>query len=212
MGEFHSLAAADLSSNQLYDILTFAIQPRPIAFVSTLGPDGVANLAPFSFFMPGGASPPSLAMSINRAGGGRRKDTLRNIEATGEFVVNAVVRAMADGMNSTSFAFPSGHSEWEPSGFTPIPSELVAPPRVAESPFQFECRLFQIVEHGESAGAAVYVIGEIVRIHIAAELWSESGVIAGDFAPLSRLDGSRYLDLASLEVFPLERPSGPNTS
>jgi flavin reductase (DIM6/NTAB) family NADH-FMN oxidoreductase RutF len=207
MGDFYSVGSADLTASQLYDILTLAIQPRPIAFVSTLGPDGVANLAPFSFFMPGGANPPSLALSINRGAGGRRKDTLKNIEATGEFVVNMVIRTMADGMNACSFAYPSDVSEWDPAGFTPVPSVVVAPPRVAESPIQLECRLYQVVEHGTGAGAAVYVIGEIVWLHLDAALWSADGVAAEMFRPLSRLGGAHYLDMDALEVFELRRPT-----
>lgn len=209
---FVSFGASELTSSQLYDIMTFAIQPRPIAFVSTLDPNGVANLAPFSFFMPGGANPPSLALSVNRGGGGRRKDTLRNIEATGEFVVNTVIRPMAEGMNSTSYAYPAEVSEWEGAGLTPVPSIQVAPPRVAESPFQFECRLYQVVEHGEGAGAAVYVIGEIVELHLAKAFWDQGSLRAADYAVLSRLGGAGYLDVGALETFDLARPTGPNGS
>ncbi len=207
MRDFYSVGSSELSSSQLYDILTFAIQPRPIAFVSTLGADGVANLAPFSFFMPGGANPPSLALSINRGSGGRPKDTLTNIQATREFVVNAVVRSMADGMNACSFAYPSDVSEWDSAGFTPLPSVFVAPPRVGESPIQLECRLHQVVEHGSGSGAAVYVIGEIVWLHLDAALWSAEGASGLAFRPLSRLGGANYLDMEALAVFELPRPS-----
>lgn len=212
MSGFVSFGASDLTSNQLYDILTFAIQPRPIAFVSTLDPDGIANLAPFSFFMPGGANPASLALSVNRGGGGRKKDTLRNIVATGEFVVNTVIRDMAHGMNSTSYAYPAEVSEWEGAGLTPVPSLLVAPPRVAESPFQFECRLFTTVEHGEGAGSAVYIIGEVVHVHVAEAYWPEDRLVAAPYEVLSRLGGAGYLDVGALETFDLPRPTGPNGS
>lgn len=207
MRDFYSVGSSELSSSQLYDILTFAIQPRPIAFVSTLGADGVANLAPFSFFMPGGANPPSLALSINRGSGGRPKDTLTNIQATREFVVNAVVRSMADGMNACSFAYPSDVSEWDGAGFTALPGVVVAPPRVGESPIQLECRLHQVVEHGSGSGAAVYVIGEIVWLHVDAALWSAEGASGLAFRPLSRLGGANYLDMDALAIFELPRPS-----
>ena len=212
MDGFVSLDAESLTASQLYDVLTLAIQPRPIAFVSTLSAEGHPNLAPFSFFMPGGANPPSLALSVSLGSGGRQKDTLRNVEATREFVVNTVTRAMADGMNATSYSFPPEVSEWERSGFTAVASERVQPARVAESPFQFECRLFTTVPHGSGAGAAVYVIGEVVRVHVLETHWNGTNFVAGDFAPLSRMGGANYLDVSALEVFELARPTGPNGS
>lgn len=212
MGGFAHLNPADLTSSQLYDLLTFAIQPRPIAFVSTLSESGVANLAPFSFFMPGGANPPSLAVSVNLASGGRSKDTLRNIETNGEFVVNIVTPAMAEGMNSTSFAYPPDVSEWGRSGFTPVESIAVAPPRVSESPFQFECRVHQIVRHGDGSGAAVYVIGEVVQVHVAGDYWDGEKLVLAPFATLSRLGGARYLDSERMEMFELARPTAQDGS
>ncbi len=180
------------------------IQPRPIAFVSTLDSQGRANLAPFSFFMPGGSNPPSLAFSVTLGSSGRRKDTLRNIEATGEFVVNIVTREMAEGMNATSFSFPHGESEWPVTGFSEIESDLVRPFRVAESPAQFECSLFQIVDHGVESGSAVYVIGEVRRVHILAELWDD-GMLT-EIHPIARLGGAQYLDTAHGTRFELKRP------
>lgn len=206
MPEFVTLDPQRMSSAEAYDVLVASVQPRPIAFVSTLDGEGRPNLAPFSFFMPGGSSPPSLVVSVTLGAAGRRKDTLRNVEATHEFVVNIVVRSMAEGMNATSFSFPPGDSEWEPGGFTAVPSELVAPPRVEESPVQFECKLFQVVQHGESSGSACYIIGEVVRMHVNSELWSESGIDPATLRPISRLGGPHYLDTDALERFTMERP------
>lgn len=207
MDTFKTLLPSELSTAEVYDLMVSTIQPRPIAFVSTLDPDGRANLAPFSFFMPGGANPPSLALSINLGSAGRRKDTLANIETTKEFVVNLVVRAMAPGMNQTSFSFPAGESEWPASGFTQVPSAAVSPPRVAESPIHYECRLYEIVHHGTESGAACYVIGEVVAMHVRSALWSDH-LDPDSIQPLARLGGPMYLDTATLERFMMERPKG----
>ena len=207
MDTFKTLLPSELSTAEVYDLMVSTIQPRPIAFVSTLDPDGRANLAPFSFFMPGGANPPSLALSINLGSAGRRKDTLANIETTKEFVVNLVVRAMAPGMNQTSFSFPAGESEWPASGFTQVTSAAVSPPRVAESPIHYECRLYEIVHHGTESGAACYVIGEVVAMHVRSALWSDH-LDPDSIQPLARLGGPMYLDTATLERFMMERPKG----
>ncbi len=186
----------ELPPREAYALLAAVVQPRPIAFVSTLGADGVANLAPFSFFMAGGSNPPSLCFSPTLDAKGGEKDTLRNIREAGEFTVNAVDRRMAYGMNAASAALARHESEWEPSGFTPLESELVRPARVAESPAQMECRLFSIVAHGHGPSAARYVIGEVLRLHLRDE----------PFHPLARLGGPDYLDLANGERFALPRP------
>ena len=128
--------------------------------------------------------------------GGVEKDTLRNVRETGEFTINAVDRAMADGMNATSASFGPEESEWGPSGFTPLASELVRPARVAESPAQMECRLFTIIEHGDGPTAARYVVGEVVRLHVREDAYET----------IARLGGPEYLDTGTGERFGLRRP------
>jgi flavin reductase (DIM6/NTAB) family NADH-FMN oxidoreductase RutF len=196
-GEYRTIDPAELGPRELYTIMTSIIVPRPIAFVSSVSPEGVENLAPFSFYMGGGSNPPSLAFSpsLDREG---EKDTLRNIEATGEFVVNTVDRPMVDGMNYSSRRLPAHESEWPGSGFSKRSSTAVKPPCVAESLAQFECRLFQIVRHGEGVGSARYVIGEIVALHVPLDL--------GSLDLVSRLGGADYLDLAANVRFTLPRP------
>ena len=186
----------------LYRVLADTVVPRPIAFVSTVDEAGRPNLAPYSFFIVGGSAPPSLCFSPTFGRNGE-KDSLRNARATGEFVVNLVVRGMAEGMNAASASLPHDESEWEPSGFTPLPSTLVRPARVAEAPVQFECRVLTIVEHGEGVGAARYVIGEAVAIHLDEALIGRTG----DFRPIARVGGNDYLDLADGARFELERPA-----
>lgn len=208
MRSWASLACSDLSESQVYNILVEAIGPRPIALVSTLDEAGIPNLAPFSFFMPGGVNPPSLAISVNEGAAGR-KDTLRNILATKDFVVNTVHREMANGMNVASFTFRSEDSEWPATGFTAIESADVRPPRVGESLVQFECRLFEVVHHGSGPGAANYVIGEVVRAHVLADLWTGTAVEHGSIRLLSRMGGPTYLDTSALEFFEMPRPTAP---
>jgi flavin reductase (DIM6/NTAB) family NADH-FMN oxidoreductase RutF len=203
-----SFGAGDLSQDDAYSILVAAISPRPIALVSTVSAERVPNLAPFSFFMAGGASPLSLAFSPTDGPRGP-KHTLANIVTTGEFVVNTVHRGMADGMNASSFGYGPTDSEWRASGFTMLPSIDVQPKRVAESLVQFECKLFQIVRHGQGSGAANYVIGEIVRIHVSPTVWGPNGIDLDQVRLLARMGGPRYLDAAAMEVFELQRPTGP---
>ncbi len=195
-----------MTSSALYDVLVSTVQPRPIAFVSSVSKTGERNLAPFSFFMVGGTNPPSLVYcpTLNRRG--EPKDSLRNVLETGEYVVNLVDRAIAEAMNATSPEFPANVDEWSYSGLTPVPSDKVAPERVAESPVQFECKLFKVVEHGDGPSAANYVIGEIVRIHLRPEVWKDGRIVREEVRLVSRLGGSEYLDLDAMEIFTMVRP------
>ena len=209
---FRSLDLKALDAGTRYRLLTGLIVPRPIGFVSTLSADGTPNLAPFSFFMVGGTSPPSLMFSPLLDIEGEPKDSLKNVCETKEFVVHLVTREMAVGVNEASFAYPQGSAEWDASGFTMLESQVVKPPRVAESPVQFEYRLFQAVRHGEGSSAAVYVVGEIVMAHIDVALLGEDNRLLLRFEPISRLGGSDYLDLATGKLFELDRPKGPASS
>src|ERR1700694_1550574 len=132
--------------HQVYQVMSGIIVPRSIALVATVDRDGVANVAPFSFFCGVGAVPPTLLFCpALRAGGGSdgtpRKDTLRNVEETREFVVNVVSEAIAAAANATAAEVPPDVDEFELAGLTPLPSDLVRAPRVAESPAQMECKL-----------------------------------------------------------------------
>ncbi|MBL8047978.1 MAG: flavin reductase family protein [Chthonomonas sp.] len=187
-----SSVMADLSARDRYRLLANTVVPRPIALVSTMGANGVANLAPFSFFNVGGGDPASLVFCPGHKRDGSPKDTLRNIEETGEFVVNLVSRDMALGMNATAAELDADDSEWERAGFTPLASTAVAPARVRESYAHFECRLFEVVRHGPDA---IYVIGEVLVAHI------EEGPL-----PIARLGGAGYIDLAETQPFEIRRP------
>lgn len=207
MSDSHvKVAIRELDLRMAYQILSNLIVPRPIAFVSTESNLGVQNLAPFSFFMAGGSNPPSLCFSPTPSRSGD-KDTLRNIRETGEFVVNLVDHAMLHGMNATSATLPPDESEWPQSGFSASPSSVVKPPIVAETPAAFECRLFNIVEHGEGPGAARYVIGEIVFAHLRADICDGDKVNPAALSMLARLGGDAYLATGDSRIFDLGRPS-----
>lgn len=200
--DFRTIRMSELSSLEAYTLLASTVVPRPIAFVSTCNTNGVANLAPFSFFMVGGANPPSLMYSPTLNKLGEEKDSLRNVRELGEFVVNTVHRDMAEGMNLSSLELPADQSEWELCGFDSMPSDMVRPPRVRESLCQFECKVFDIVAHGDGPSAARYVIGEVLCVHLSSEIADNPGAIR----PISRLGGPSYLDTSDGGQFSLVRP------
>jgi flavin reductase (DIM6/NTAB) family NADH-FMN oxidoreductase RutF len=205
-GDFISLNPREMPVSEVYDLLVAGVQPRPIAFISTVSLAGRRNLAPFSFFMPGGANPPSVVYSSTLNASGAKKYSLINAEETGEFVASMVTRSMADAMNAFTPENAERGSEWDNCGFNPLPSEFVRPERIAQSPIQFECKVFEIVQHGDTPLAACYVIGEVVRIHVLDSVWNGSAVDISKFRPISRMGGPHYLDTNSMELFSFEAP------
>lgn len=201
---------SELSRPDAHRLLLHCVAPRPIALTSTLSPEGVPNLAPFSYFMAGGANPPSVVISPLTDRTGQPKDTLRNITATGEYVINVATYAYREPLNLASAEYPYGVSEWEQSGFTPAPSVQVAPPRVRESPLALECRLFQVVPHGSGPLAGNYIIGEVVYVHVARSLLlpeGEPGLIdARNVDYIARMGADWYARVQSECMFELPRP------
>lgn len=181
------LDPARLSSREMYAFMIGAIVPRPIAFVSTVGVSGRFNVAPFSYFNAISSAPPLIGISINRRSDGP-KDTLRNIQDTGEFVVNVVSEALFERMVDTSGDWPVDVDEFEVTGLTPVPSDLVRPPRVAESPVQMECRLHRGIEFGTTT----LVVGEILRAHAADEVIAGGRIDPLKLRPVGRLGGNGY--------------------
>ena len=154
-----------LKPRDAYAWMTAAIQPRPIAWVSTISAEGRTNLAPFSFFQGVTSAPPTLlVVPVNTRDGGK-KDTVRNIEQVPEFVVNVVSFVLAEKMNATAALLPYGESEFTAFGIEATSSELVRPPRVALSPVSFECKLHQVVPVGEGPFAAHVIFGRILVVH-----------------------------------------------
>jgi|SRR5579885_3283153 flavin reductase (DIM6/NTAB) family NADH-FMN oxidoreductase RutF len=173
-----------------YKLLIGSVVPRPIAFVSTVSPDGIRNLAPFSFFNAVCGNPPVVSF----ASGVRHppKDTLANVRDTGEFVVNIVTEEIAEKMNLTSGEYASAVDEFEVSGLTPIPSDLVKPPCVLESPINMECKLLQIVEVSTKVLGGSLVIGEVIRFHIDPTINSNFRIDAEKLRAIGRMGGNEY--------------------
>lgn len=165
----------DLSNQELYPYLVSCIAPRPIAFVSTLDTEGRGNLAPFSYFNIFSAKPPVCIFSVSHTAA--QKDTLRNVVATRECVINIVSYNLIEQMVMCSANYPAGVSEFEQSGLTPLPSERVKPPRVAESRVQLECTIRDILPLGQQAGAGNLVLCDIVRLHLSPDIFDERGRI-----------------------------------
>lgn len=188
------------SARDAYKLMIGAIVPRPIAFVSTLAADGVPNLAPFSFFTAITANPPTLCFAPGRrSSDGTRKDTLANIEETGEFVVNVVTEAIGPQMNEAATDFPPELNEFEYAKLTPVPSRVIAPPRVAESPINMECELDRILHFGsDGPGGAALVIGRIVLFHVDDDLYKAGRIDIERLRPLGRLAGADYTTLGKI--------------
>ncbi len=173
-------------------VLTGVVVPRPIAFVSTVSTTGKINLAPYSFFNAVSYNPPTIVFSSSRNAGDKAKDTLTNVEETGEFVVNIVVDDIAEAMNRTSAEFPTGVSEFEIAGLTPVASDVVKAPRVAESPVNMECKLVQVVPIGSGPSAHGLVIGEIVLMHVRDDIINGHRINHQLLKPVGRLAGNMY--------------------
>ncbi|MFA6093701.1 MAG: flavin reductase family protein [Elusimicrobiota bacterium] len=181
-----------LSLGKRYHILTALIQPRPIAWVSTCGTDGSVNLAPFSFFTGITANPMTVCFAPVRDREGRKKDTLRNIEETREFVVNIAVESLGEKMVQTSARYPYGVSEFSQAGLTPAACIRVKPPRVSESPACMECVLSRIVEISEGPAGGSLVIGRVVHAHIDDALLEDRRLPHGKLRTLGRLEEDWY--------------------
>jgi flavin reductase (DIM6/NTAB) family NADH-FMN oxidoreductase RutF len=185
-------------------VLTGVVVPRPIAFVSTISTGGIVNLAPYSFFNAVAYDPPTIVFSSSRRVPHKEKDTLANIEATGEFVVNIVVDDIAEAMNKTAAEYPADVSEFEIAGLTPAPSDKVKAPRVAESPVNMECRLVQVVPIGSGDHAHGLVIGEVVWMHIRDDIIDGHRINHHLLKPTGRLAGSMYCYTA--DTYEMVRP------
>jgi flavin reductase (DIM6/NTAB) family NADH-FMN oxidoreductase RutF len=198
----------DPAASSLQDIerlMISVILPRPIAFVSTISPEGVANLAPFSYFTAVCPKPPVICFAAGiRGRDGAKKDTLRNIEATGEFVVNVVSEDFAAQMVQCSGDYPPDVSEFGVSGLTPIASDLVAPPRVKESRIHMECRLLQVVTVSDEPGGGSLIMGTVLRFHVDDAVTSEGRVDPGKLRPVGRMGGINYV--RTTDLFGMARP------
>ena len=208
-----SINPKNCEPRQVYKLMTGIIVPRPVALVSTVNRSGAANLAPFSFFSGVGSNPPTvlfcptLRAAAAETDGFRpemRKDTLRNVEETGEFVINVVSEELSVAANAAAAEVAPEVDEFELTGLTTIPSEVVSPPRVAGSPAQMECRLLQVIYTGRSPGAGVIVLGEVVRFHLREDLLEDFRVDPARLGAVGRMAGSTWV--RTQDRFELVRP------
>jgi flavin reductase (DIM6/NTAB) family NADH-FMN oxidoreductase RutF len=189
----------------VYHALVGVVTPRPIAWVTTIDPAGRVNLAPFSFFNAFGANPPVVVFSPTRRRDGSKKDTLLNVEATGEFVIHAAVAPLATQVNRSSAELPPGQSEVEYCGLHTTPSVKVKPPRLVESPVAMECKVMQVIPVGTGAIAANLVIGEVLVIHVDDAVLDANGKVdPRKLRTVARLGGDFWCHTSDL--FEQKRP------
>ena len=178
-----------------HKLMIGSIVPRPIALVSTCSPDGILNLAPFSYFNGVCSNPPTIMFAPARRGyDGKTKDTLNNIQNTNEFVVNIVSEDFAEKMVACSTDFDPDIDEFNVSGLTPSPCQKIRPPLVREAQVSYECKLNQIISVGDkSPGSGFIVIGTIVLFHIADDVYENGKINLEKLRPVGRLAGNNYI-------------------
>jgi flavin reductase (DIM6/NTAB) family NADH-FMN oxidoreductase RutF len=195
-----------LTPRESYPWLINAINPRPIAWVSTISAGGKTNLAPFSFFQGVCASPPTLLFTGANDRTGKKKDSIVNVEQVPEFVVNVVPYALRDVMNQTSAPLPHGESEFEKFNIATAPSSRVRPPRVAAAPVSFECKLDRIVRIGEGPLAGNVVFGTVLGLHVSETVLGADGQIdPHKLDTIGRMGGDYYT--RTTELFTIKRPN-----
>ena len=195
-------------NQKIHKILLGGVAPRPIAFASTIDKDGNINLSPFSFYNAFGVNPTTLIFSPSRRGrDNTAKHTLENVLEVPEVVINAVNYDMVQQMSLSSTEYPKGVNEFVKAGLTEVASLKVKPPRVKESPLQFECMVREVIDTGGKAGSANLVVSEIVMIHINEGLLNEEGHIDPDKIDLvGRLGGDYYVRASGDAKFAVQKP------
>lgn len=191
---------------EVYRRLVEVVVPRPIALVSTVDRDGRSNLAPFSFFTVVSANPPLLAFSPQLVGRtGQPKDTLRNVQATRQFVIAVVTEPMAERVNQCSAALSYGSCEFEFSGLTKAPAQQVRAALVAESPVNMECELVEVRSYGSEGGGGNLVVGRLLLLHVDGAVLSPDGAVDPQrLRPVGRM--GQDLWVRARDTFPLPRP------
>jgi flavin reductase (DIM6/NTAB) family NADH-FMN oxidoreductase RutF len=194
-------AAKDLAPRDRYKLLISFVLPRPIAWITTIGPSGVVNAAPFSFFNVFGEDPPLVMVAINKRPDGRLKDTWLNIQRTGEFVVNLTDEPLAKAMHDSSGDFPPGVGEPDYLGLKLAPSVDIKPPRLADAPWALECKTWQTINVKDDRQL---IIGEGVQFHVRDELWDPKAmrVHMDKYHPVGRMFADRYCRTDDRMEFP----------
>jgi flavin reductase (DIM6/NTAB) family NADH-FMN oxidoreductase RutF len=204
-----TINTSDISPLELQGYLQSAIAPRPICLASTIDKEGQVNLSPFSYFNLFSMNPPICIFSPSRrVRDNTTKHTLENLKEVPECVINIVNYAMVQQVSLSSCEYPKDINEFTKAGFTQIPSDLVAPPRVAESPIQLECTVAQIIALGEKAGAGNLVLAEIKKIHIAeAVLNAQNKIDQAKLDLVARLGGDWYARINEQNLFEVTKPN-----
>ncbi|MBR0788056.1 flavin reductase family protein [Bradyrhizobium manausense] len=194
-------AASDLTPRERYKVLTSFILPRPIAWVTSVGPSGVVNAAPFSFFNAFCEDPPLCMFAANRKPNGQDKDTFLNIQRTGEFVVNLADEPLAKAMHESSGDFPPDIGEPDYLGLKLAPSSKIAAPRLADTPWAMECKLWKMIDVNDDRRL---IMGEGIHFHIRDELWDDEAmrVHMDRYHPIGRMFADRYCRTDDRVVFP----------
>ena len=207
-GSMAAFRVTELEGRDAYKLLTSALVPRPIAWVSTVSPGGVPNLAPYSFFNAVASDPLTVMFAPGKRADGSPKDSLQNARETGEFVVNLADEPLAGALNHTSGAWAHGVDEFAEAGLTAAPSSLVRPPRVAAAPVALECRVSQLVEVAGST--STLVLGQVLVVQVRRDLLGDDGLIVTErYRPIARLGRDEYSALG--RVFSLARPEVSKT-
>jgi flavin reductase (DIM6/NTAB) family NADH-FMN oxidoreductase RutF len=189
---------SELGAQGMYHLMNAAIAPRPVAWVSSVSAEGVPNLAPHSYTTIFGTDPPVIGfVSV----GPKRKDSLNNCDATREFVLNIAGMDLLERLNLTAADFPPEEDEFTWAGLTRVASDVVGPPRVGEAPVSFETRVLNIIPIANCH----LILGEVVRVHVACDIWVAGRIDPMLLNPVTRLAGSEFAWLG--EVFKLERPT-----
>ena len=204
-----TLSTDQLSTQEIQQYLQYAIAPRPICFASTIDLEGNVNLSPFSFFNLFSMNPPICIFSPSRrVRDNTTKHTLENIKMVPECVINIVNYEMLQQMSLASCDYPKGTNEFIKAGFTPLASELVKPPRVAEAPIQLECIVQEVITLGENAGAGNLVLALIKKIHIKEEvLDANKNIDQTKLDLVARLGGDWYARITEENLFKVEKPN-----
>lgn len=210
---FESFLPYKLNGKDLHQLIIGGVTPRPIALVSSISKNGIANLAPYSFFNAISSKPPILAFAISRGPESRpNKDTLINLESNPECVINIVDDKIARQMSLCSVAYQYEVSEFKKAGLTELCSDLITPPRVKESPVQFECTVKDILELGKRSESAHLVLCDVVKIHINKEVMTtdKPRIDPWSLRAVGRLGRSYYVSVEGDNIFEMYQPVSPD--
>jgi flavin reductase (DIM6/NTAB) family NADH-FMN oxidoreductase RutF len=197
----------DLASQDSAHLLGDIVVPRPIAWVSTVDENGVFNLAPFSCYGLVSSFPMVVGFSVGSYRDGQKKDTLRNVELTKCFVINVVTETLAATMNVTAAPYPREISEFVKAGITPVKADIVSAPMVEESPVKMECSVIQIIEFGRTPITNSLILGSVLRVHVADELWNQLTRRVEGLKPIARLGGDGDMYCSTKDTFQMKRPT-----